>query len=403
MVARRMPTKVLDVELAEGAPALTDLGNYDRAIVLVRWRGRPLGCVTASLRNGRLDPSRLEARIDDTLGPALDRARVEERLFPRASARERATLPSATVIVCTRDRPDDLARCLERLMAHRPRDVTILVVDNAPRDARTAAVARELDVAYVCEPRPGLGWARTRGIESAESELVLFTDDDVMVDSGWVDALRRPFADADVAAVTGLVMPFELESTAQERFEEHLGFARGFERRELDAITVSPLAAGTVGAGASMAFRRALVRQLGLFALELGAGSAASSGEDTYAFYRILSLGHRIVYTPDAVAWHRHRLDDAALARQLHGYGVGTACFLLRCLIDHGEGDALGSAWWHARRYFLPRLWRGWRGDPGAPPLAFTLAELRGWLAAPAAYVRSRRRERAYRRDRAPS
>ena len=43
----------------------------------------------------------------------------------------------------------------------------------------------------------------------------------------------------------------------------------------------------------------------------------ACSGEETHAFYRLLSLGHRIVYTPDALAWHRHRRDMPELREQL--------------------------------------------------------------------------------------
>ena len=79
------------------------------------------------------------------------------------------------------------------------------------------------------------------------------------------------------------------------------------------------------------------------------------------------------------------------------------ACFLLRCLVDHGEGGALQTWWWLVRRYFVPRLWRGWRGDAAAPPPSLTLAELRGWLDAPAAFVRSRRLERAVTGDRQPA
>jgi GT2 family glycosyltransferase len=300
-------------------------------------------------------------------------------------------------MVCTRDRPVDLQRCLERLGEIDSDGVSVLVVDNAPSDDRAERVAAEQSVAYVREPRPGLAWARTRGIDVASTELVLFTDDDVLVDPDWIDALRRPFVDPDVDAATGLVLPFEIASAAQEQFEEHFGFSkRGFARRELDATTLSPLAAGTVGAGASMAFRRALARSLGLFATELGSGTVAGAAEDTYAFYRLLSQGHLIVYTPDAIAWHRHRLDASGLRRQLRGYGTGTACLLLRLLVDHGEGDVFSSLWWHLRHYFGPRLWHGWRGDGGAPPPALTLAELRGWLAGPAAFVVSRRRERRH-------
>jgi GT2 family glycosyltransferase len=392
-----MPTKVLDVDLATGLRDLDGLAPYERAVVLVRWRGRPLGQLRLVVEDGRIEGGALRDAATATFGTGIATARVADMLPPLEGDLVPPTLPTATVIVCTRDRPDDLRRCLERLQAHRPRDVQILVVDNAPSDDRAADVSRRQRVGYVREARPGLGWARTRGAAVADTEIVLFTDDDVLVDAGWADALRRPFQEPDVAAVTGLVMPFELETEAQELFEAHFGFVRGFERRDFTALTVSPVAAGTVGAGASMAFRRDLVRDLDLFAVELGAGTVAAAGEDMYAFYRLLSRGHRIVYTPEAVAWHRHRRERATLERQLRGYGIGTMCFLLRCLLHHGEGEAVQSLWWNLRHHLLPRLWRGIRGGPDAPPLAITVAEARGWVAGPTAYVASRLRERQYR------
>jgi GT2 family glycosyltransferase len=389
--------KVLDVDLATFEGDVDALAPYESAIALLRWRGRPVGKVGLPVVDGRIAHDDLRRAAAAALGPTLDRLELADRLSLANGGASTPALPSATIVVCTRDRPDDLAACLSRLRDVCPRGARVLVVDNAPSDDRTRRVATAHGVDYVLAPRPGLAWARTRGIEAAETDLVLFTDDDVVVDPGWVDALRRPFLDPDLDGATGLVMPIELETAAQVRFEEHYGFStRGFERREFDATTISPAATGPVGAGASMAFRRDVLRALRPFATELGPGTAAAAGDDTYALYRVLSHGHRIVYTPDALAWHRHRIDDAGLATQIRGYGTATACVLLRLLFEHGEGDALGLTWWYVRRHFVPRLWRALRHDPAAPPLHLTLAELRGWLAAPAAFVASRRRERAY-------
>ena len=74
------------------------------------------------------------------------------------------------------------------------------------------------------EPRKGLNWARTCGARAATSDLLLHTDDDVAVDAGWVAAMCEPFADPQVAAVTGLVLALELETPAQEAFEHYMGF-----------------------------------------------------------------------------------------------------------------------------------------------------------------------------------
>lgn len=84
---------------------------------------------------------------------------------------------------------------------------------------------------YVCEPLPGLDNARNRAALTAHGEIVAYTDDDVVVDVNWVRGLAEVFVlDVDVTAVTGLVLPLELETESQALFEEYGGFSRGFNR-----------------------------------------------------------------------------------------------------------------------------------------------------------------------------
>ena len=103
-----------------------------------------------------------------------------------AHPRSAAPTPSMTVAVCTRDRPVQLARCLEALRSV-PSGVRVLVVDNAPStDASARLVADSYaGFEYVLEPRPGLDHARNRAIAETTSDVIAFTDDDVVVDEGW--------------------------------------------------------------------------------------------------------------------------------------------------------------------------------------------------------------------------
>ena len=63
----------------------------------------------------------------------------------------------------------------------------IIVVDNASATPDTERVAGEAGprIRYVRENRPGLDWARNRGIVETSGEVVAFTDDDCVVDPGW--------------------------------------------------------------------------------------------------------------------------------------------------------------------------------------------------------------------------
>ncbi len=82
-----------------------------------------------------------------------------------------------------------------------------------------------------------------------------------------------------------------------------------------------PFVNGVIGVGNNMAFRRAEIIATGGFDPALGAGSAAGSCEETWAFSKAILRGGRIVYEPRALCWHEHRKDGDALRDQIFGYG----------------------------------------------------------------------------------
>jgi len=80
--------------------------------------------------------------------------------------------PSCTVVICTRDRPTELNRCLEALAELDYPHFDVLVVDNAPSDDQARQVAMRWGVAYVAEPVPGLSRARNLGAMTCIAEVV---------------------------------------------------------------------------------------------------------------------------------------------------------------------------------------------------------------------------------------
>jgi len=389
-----MAVKVLDVDLSVLVGDHEGLEAFDRALVLLRWRGVPVGEIRMSIAAGRIAGIDLVRAAAEHVGAALAAAVLEESLSPGMESDGLRQLPACSVVIPTRNRPDDLARCLESICASRPADVEVIVVDNAPSDDRSRRLAAAFPVQYLCEPRPGVGWARRRGARAAQGEVVVYADDDVVVDRDWVDGMRRPFLEPHVGGVTGLVMPQDMLTPSQELFEAGCGFRRYFTPQAFSAASMHPLLIARVGAGASMAFRRRLIFETGLFDVEMDCGTVTRSGGDHYAFYLLLKAGHTIAYTPQALSWHRHRIDSRNLAIQLHGYSVGAFCLLLRCLLLHGELGALrvGGHWFVA--HHLRELWRGIFRLAAAQPLRLTWAEIRGAFAAPWAHIASRRIER---------
>jgi len=107
-------------------------------------------------------------------------------------------------------------------------------------------------------------------------------------------------------------------------------------------------------------------------------------------FSRILIAGYRIVYEPLAVSRHRHRRSWDELRRTLYGYGVGVyAMWMRQLLVDREWGVIRLAARWLWRTQ-LRTLMHSVLQRPDAVPLDLVCAELRGCLAGPLAYLRSR-------------
>ncbi len=389
-----MTARVLEIELTQEL-ADRDVAGYAEALLLLRFNRRPIGCVRVASAAGTLRAKDVQAAIetDEELQKQLRAVTLKGWL--RQHEAQHNPLPLTwSVVICTRNRTADLRRCLDSLRAITTPKGEIIVVDNAPSDDATAQLAAQYPVRYLREDRVGLNWARSHGARAAAGDIVIFTDDDVVVDQGWVEAMLEPFSHPRVAAVTGLTLPLELETAAQELFEMYGGFGRGFRRREFDYTVIPPAAAGMVGAGANMALRRQLINSMRLFDAELDCGTVARTGGDAYAFYQLLVEGYQIVYTPDALTWHRHRRDYASLRRTLAGYSVGGFAFLMRCWLHHGDWQAIAVAGSWFRHDHLRQLAQTLLRRPRALPLDLVLAQIVACPIGLWAYFASRKRER---------
>ncbi|MFD6551515.1 glycosyltransferase [Streptomyces sp. NPDC058398] len=405
----RPPVPVVDIDLARpGEFRLPgDRGParpQGQARALVRLHGRPLGMVSAADASG---PEGLWRALADTahreLAGQLARHRAVDRTGPpdggvRHPALQQA--PLISVVVATRDRPEKLRHCLRSLLRSTYPDFDIIVVDNAPADDTTEVLVRSEftgRVLYVREPVAGLARAHNVGLGRARGSVVAFTDDDTLVDPGWLSAVAGTFAhDPRIGCVTGLIVPAELETQAQTALERQGGFAKGYVPRtwslfDPPADPLFPFTAGRFGSGANMAFRTTVLRALGGFDTATGAGTPGRGGDDLLAFFEILTAGHTLAYQPSAVVWHCHRRTMDAVAAQAFGYGAGLGAYLTGALLSNPRQlPALLRRLPRGIQYAMTRS-----RDRGADPEAdwsrhLALLEVRGMVYGPCGYLRGR-------------
>ena len=386
-----MATAILDLEISQLPPEIAVDERYSKALVLIRLHGNPIGQATLPTVGGRIAGSQLRETLMNAVGDNL----WKNWLYDALEWDERGpvqAVPIATVVVCTRDRPEDLQRCLEAFMRFPDDGQEYLVIDNCPAsDATMELVKNYPKVRYVREDVPGSSAARNRALREAKHEFVAFTDDDAAPDPNWLRSLLQNFSDPRVMCVTGLVMPLELETKAQEWFERYSPHGRGFYRLVFDGAKINPLIVAPVGVSASMALRKSAIDFIGLFDEDLGAGTPTVGGEDCELFARILRSGYRIVYEPRALSWHRHRRTWEELQKTLQGYGIGVYAFWTRMFLVNREFSVPLLAWGWFRYKQLPELVASLRKKPDSTPSDLLLAQLRGCISGPMAYFASRK------------
>jgi len=395
------PIAIRCVDLARPLDPLTDLARYSRVRVFVSRDDSLVGSVDIWNRGaGTISVGRLRDAIAARLAPEIIEHEHRSRLVA-ASTSSPAAPCMVSIIVPTCDRAEALRRCLRSLLAQRTRhQLEIIVVDNRPAIGTAAHIAREFpSVRLVREKRPGLSYARNAGIARASGSVIVATDDDVVAPDGWIEKLIAPFARREVMAVTGHVLPLQLETEAQCRFEAYGGLGKGFARFEVDRQWFhahrSAVPTWRIGATANAAFRASIFSdpQVGLLDEALGAGTPTGCSEDTYLFYRILATGGSIVYEPSAFVWHQHRTSMDALRRQIYAYSKGHVAYQLTTWLRDGDRRALVRLAWSLPKTYAERAWhrlRRWSDYP----LSLLALELVGNITGPYALWRSRRRVR---------
>ena len=290
---------------------------------------------------------------------------------------ETETHPRAVglVVICTRNRPDDLSRALSAVDAVEP-GLPVLVADASDED-RLAAVEAIVDDhpgATLLTCRPGLARQRNQALEWIATERpdtphVYFLDDDTEVMDGYFVAVDAAFAArSEVAGVGGVVVdhPRPRHVAAKSLFLLY-GRTPGrvlpsgrltighYEGDEADSPQCLP--------GCAMSYRLAHVRGR-RFDDRL---EGYSLGEDLY-FSFALSHDHPLQIARDARVRHRfsraNRLSRTRLARDkvalLHrfvhenrAYGLHPAAFWWSVVGDvvlksidgllHGDRDTLAE------------------------------------------------------------
>lgn len=285
------------------------------------------------------------------------------------------TLP-VSVVVASRGRPEALARCLRGLSQLLYPSFEIVVVTDAAGRRAMAGYGERIKV--VPFDVPNLAAARNAGIGQAAGEIVAFIDDDSVPEPTWLSWLVGPFADAQVAAVGGLVRGRNGISVQWGPAEVDSRGARRALDLPMDRATVrgGRPGLGLKTEGTSMAVRRTIVAAMGGFD-----PAFPFYLDDTDLDLRLAAAGAVVAWEPRAEVHHgfleseRRRADR--VPRTLFDIGASLAAFGLR----HAPGaeGLLAEETARQRRRLLQHMVAGRLEPRELGPLMATLAQ--GWEA----------------------
>ena len=266
---------------------------------------------------------------------------------------------TCSVVVCTRDRAEQLEQCLRTILRQDYPAFDIWVIDNAPRDDRARACAERYGVRYAVEPRPGVSRARNLAARCSTAEVLAYIDDDAVPEPGWLSALAREFRDPQVMAVCGKVVPSSLHTDAERLYEAvHVRRDQRLEVSQQTFRWVELTSCGGVGDG-NMAFRRSAFLGWPGFDERLGMGTLLEGNEEHKALFEMVAKGHRVIYTPEAVIRHPHPASLENLRARYYKELSASRGYLMMLLVEYPQ----------YRRDLVSYLLRG-RSDAGREWLA---------------------------------
>lgn len=250
----------------------------------------------------------------------------------RMAANNNAALPAASLIICSRNRPQLLADTVASILQGDEVPAEIVIIDQSDQcqlDLTRLNTCPECTIRHLWMHSVGLARARNTGISHAQYEILTFTDDDMWASPTWFGSLVRALQKAGPGSViSGQVRPAAAEAPG--------GFAPSLKIDTEPVVYEGRVGQDVLWTG-NMALYRGVIERVGFFDERLGPGARYPSAEDNDLGFRLLEAGYRIIYAPEAVLYHRAWRSDRDYLRLRWYYGRGQGAFYAKhmSLSDH--------------------------------------------------------------------
>lgn len=229
-----------------------------------------------------------------------------------------------STVVCTRNRPEALAKVVGSLLAGEKGPLELLVIDQSDGDQSERVLDPFRDDArlrYHRSQKRGKGAALNEALGLARGGIVVCTDDDCEAPPGWISGMARALESQPTAAIAFCnVVPVEHDRSA--------GYVPAYQLEQSRLLRSIGAVCGGLGLGAGMAIRRDFVLSLGGFDEAFGPGGRFPSADDWDIAMRVLLSGRHVFETAELSIVHdgfRSFAEGRAHARR-DWLAIGAAC-----------------------------------------------------------------------------
>lgn len=233
-----------------------------------------------------------------------------------------SAFPQSSLLICSRNRPKLLLDTVVSILGGEDVPSEIIIVDQSIKfhaELARMRTERPCKIRYLHSKTIGASAGRNLGITSSRFDILIFLDDDMLVETDWFRNLVQSVIKAGTCSVvSGQVLAGESEVPGAR--------APSIKKNQQPAVYRGRIGSDVLYTG-NMAAYRSIFNDVGLFDERLGPGTSFPAAEDNDLGFRLLEHGYSIYYVPEAIVYHRAWRSERENLSLEWRYGVGRGAY----------------------------------------------------------------------------
>jgi GT2 family glycosyltransferase len=203
------------------------------------------------------------------------------------------TQPRISVIIPAYNAGKTIYDCLRSLENQSAAEnYEVIVVDDGSTDNTKSIIKNFRNVRLIEQQHMGPAAARNLGAKNSTGEIFMFTDADCVLNKDWISRMAEPFKNSEISGAQGSYKTEQKSAVARfAQLEIEERYDRMKSRKSIDFI-----------GSYSAAYRKDVFLKVGGF----DESFPMASGEDPELSFKLAESGHKMVFVPEAIVYHKH-------------------------------------------------------------------------------------------------